>query len=354
MRRFNEWLNWFRHPQAWGVYAALTRLPGFRPFEAGDGRIGIPRVSFEEMGRACPDVVTMREWVAFLRIISETTPDGGLHGLMESWALSGMAAGGVRVFCPTLPEADALSRVDINVRWPEYRQPYPAFVVAIPDGLFAGPVGEIGVPSACLLRHDPITRILASVTLGRPRTPGVINYHSWPEDGGTGDIEDHVKWVKEYGVAPGNVTEGEDAAADRCHRIAMNACLLLTNLGFRELGPANPDHARRLADSLKKKALPEAARRANERELRSMPVVYGIDQGVTVFRREDARPEPGEPTGSHVRPHWRRGHWARVACGAGRADRRLVFRHPVLVNAAFFGGTAADTRVVLKTAGAGE
>jgi hypothetical protein len=40
--------------------------------------------------------------------------------------------------------------------------------------------------------------------------------------------------------------------------------------------------------------------------------------------------------------HWRRGHWARVACGEGRAQRRLAFRKPVLVRADKFPGGAGD------------
>jgi hypothetical protein len=56
-----------------------------------------------------------------------------------------------------------------------------------------------------------------------------------------------------------------------------------------------------------------------------------------------ARPEPGTagPGSTHASPrmHWRRGHFANLAHGPGRALRRLFWRQPCLVNAQSGGPT---------------
>lgn len=42
--------------------------------------------------------------------------------------------------------------------------------------------------------------------------------------------------------------------------------------------------------------------------------------------------DPAAPGGATVASHWRRGHWRQQAIGVGRADRRLTWIRPVLVN----------------------
>ncbi len=63
----------------------------------------------------------------------------------------------------------------------------------------------------------------------------------------------------------------------------MNACLLLSSLGCRRFGYANLDRADVLEKYLKKKT-PHAD--ANRQELKTMPVVFGFEQGVRLYERE--------------------------------------------------------------------
>lgn len=37
-------------------------------------------------------------------------------------------------------------------------------------------------------------------------------------------------------------------------------------------------------------------------------------------------------TGGEMATHWRRGHWANIACGKGRQERQLIWRMPTIIN----------------------
>jgi hypothetical protein len=65
-----------------------------------------------------------------------------------------------------------------------------------------------------------------------------------------------------------------------------------------------------------------------------------------LYKRRDAEPNP-DAQGTPKRPHWRRGHWHRVAAGVGRSERKLVFFPAVLINAAKLVGNQ-DNRIVYR------
>ena len=50
------------------------------------------------------------------------------------------------------------------------------------------------------------------------------------------------------------------------------------------------------------------------------------------FKRESQKRELNQNPKSHVRSHWRRGHWHTVVCGKGRQERRVQWFRPVFVN----------------------
>ncbi len=69
--------------------------------------------------------------------------------------------------------------------------------------------------------------------------------------------------------------------------------------------------------------------------LRRIPSICELTQNIRLYDREPP-PSQGhsEQLGSPKKtPHWRKGHWRRVAIGSGRKDRKIVFIRPVLVNA---------------------
>ena len=339
MKRFNRWLATMPR-QAWDLFAFLGR-PGGLLVEQMPTATGVRQMGFSINPERFPPVPPA-EWAALLQDLRDQP-----HGAVETWVMAGLCAGGVKAFAPTAEEFRALSQVEIGVTWAEYRQPFPTLAVAVPDAAFAGRVSnEMGVPIAMTLRHDPANRLFASVLTHDGGRGTIAGNYSWDGDGDI--IDAHIGRVAALDPL-GGIGESESESLLVVRRAAMNAALLLVNGGMREIGRTNPEYAAKLESSLKKKHLPEAVRAANAHALRTMPTVYGFDQSVRVFRRETVHADAADPTGVVVSPHWRRGHWARVACGTGRVDRRLVFREAVMVNAHLFGGRAADTTVVLST-----
>lgn len=346
MKGLNRWLNTFQKVAP--LYAALGRLSGLSPREVG-GRIGFPQQPESEVWAARPEGVSADDWAWFVRSLADRPADDLNITLIESWALSGLAASGPRVYRPTAEEFLALAQIETNVPWPAYRQPFDTFLVAYPDALSDRRVSaDVGVPAAILGRLDADRRVMAVALISGDSFGGgnnLVSRFAWP-DGYEVPIEEHVRRLP---VDHARVTADEDEESDRAVRVLVNACLLLTQYGHRSLGKSNPEYAARLEASLRKKGLPESVRRANRAALHALPELIGFDQHVRVYDHA-GEPHGGGGERGEVRPHWRRGHWANVACGTGRAERRLVFRRPVLVHADRFAGSPADTRVTLTTA----
>ena len=356
MRRFNEFLSLTPRRFREGVSAFEGFIGGrFRQYDRPDGSngllvAGVPTDVTDPHKPAHWDLPSWRNFVAeVVRSVGRhaRSPDDVAQGIVQVWGWAGLWSGGVRAYCPTREEFHALSQVEVRVPWSQYRQPFDTFVVVVPDGVYGAPVSaDIGVPVCCVSRVCQVRRVasfvMPSVWDGRMRAD-LFGSHWWqsgddrPIDAYIADLPDST-----------DMTGTESAAVDVIKRVAINANLLLANAGARCVGPANPGHAARLRESLAKKRLPDAARRANEVELKAIPVIYGLDQRVRVYERECSGSDG--VGGWRVRPHWRRGHWANVACGAARAERRLVFRPAVLVHAEQFAGSPADSRVVYTTA----
>lgn len=347
MKGFNRWLSEFQAVAP--LYAGLDRLTCFRPYEMG-GKIALPPLDPAELTAAVPPDWRQR-FAAFVGyLIANNRDEGHGHNLVEAWALAGLAADGPKVYRPTRDECLALAQVEMNVPWPLYRQPFDTVAVALPDDLYTAPLSaDVGTPVAVVSRLDVARRVVSLAAVGLTADGEAGNHltgqYVWA-DGSEQPIESHIGRLTGY---YGDLSDDEEAAQVRLIRVAVNACLLLTQYGHRSLGKANPGYAARLEASLRKKGLPESVRRANRAALHALPELIGFDQHVRVYDHA-GEPHGGGGERGEVRPHWRRGHWANVACGTGRAERRLVFRRPVLVHADRFAGSPADTRVTLTTA----
>lgn len=351
MKRFNQWLRAFpKHLCA--AFAALDKmsLVVVRQHDTptGGNGVAIHGTTMEEVARHRPPEWPMDEWMQFLGIFAK-------HGharkkpeeILAAWAMCGLWSQGIRAYCPTPEEFTALSQVEIRVSWQEYRQPFETFVVAVPDGVMGGRVSsDIGAPVACICRHNPSRRVAAfSIQSTRDGTLAGDTYgcHWWQESY-TGSIEEYLADCPD-----GDLAAAEASTCETVKRVAINANLLLTQYGARRIGASEPAREAELTRALREGN--RAERRAAERELKSLPVVYGIEQNVKVYETEGFHGVPGAG-GWHVKPHWRRGHWAKVACGKGHAERRRVFRPAVMVNAERFAGEHRDTRAVYTTGGA--
>jgi hypothetical protein len=263
------------------------------------------------------------------------------------WAYAGFLKDGIKLYAPTVTEAEGLSRVTLEVPCHTYRQPFGTFAVVLPEGFDAGRVEEgDGVVQAVVgrLSHGEAGKRLLCMRLATTDGDTETGFdYTLPMS------EDDPTTIEEYVMGDGDDRTIKNDTWRRLYRIFVNSCMLLTHYGAHKLGSTNPEFEAKLTQKLKRKDLPDSARRANEKALKSIPVVYGIHQDIRVYQREyDGSTGPGRP-GHEVRSHWRRGHWAHQPHGPKQSLRKLVFRPAVLVHADRFAGVAADTRVTYHT-----
>lgn len=332
MKRFNAWLNKFRTVQP--LYAALSH-PEYGVRER-DGRPAFePGVGHLLADTTPPANVPTAEWRQFLRNVTSDRVGDDRAG---AWVLAGLAIEGVKVFAPTASEFTALTKINLNIGWADYRQPFGTFVTAIPEEL-AGGLSVGGRPAiAVISRADYAGRVVAMVVVTDDPDHAAHSIACWPQDC-SATIEETFASYEEVRLDD----DREEGAFDVCRRAAMNACLTLVQFGVRRLGYSNPEYAERLAASLLKRKVSDRRKEVNRAAMKLVPDVYAISQDVQLHDTEGGAYERGDDPTAERKPHWRRGHWRRQQHGERFALRRLVFIKPVLINARKFAGDRGQT-----------
>jgi hypothetical protein len=257
-----------------------------------------------------------------------------------------MIQSGPKIFRPTAEQCRLLQQMRLNISIADFVSPYDILAIEWPAEFASTKILEMGIdreaPPGAMYRKD------------RPNQPAVSIVYHVPGRGVMHQLitESCATYIASYGHnAPWPTFEDwMDGASDESEiemrRIALAYCMLLDEYGTRRASCADPASEQALR---RKAALRSAAKMEAKRELAALPYVYEIDQtpilAKVVARAEDLGAE--EP-GSKKRPHHRRGHYARVACGVGRAERRLIRRPPVFVNGHLFLGSMANTRVIYE------
>lgn len=250
---------------------------------------------------------------------TEYTPNGAT--LMGTYALSQWLGNGPKVFKLTQAQQDALAQVDLTLPACEFTPPFPAILVQTDVPPFYGVVvywheGEAGIISNALTRdslNDVTTTIYAD----------------------SGNIEDSI-------LRYDDDCRSVSAQCHRATRIALNACLALSQFGCHQkyLFPYERSNDFWLANQ----KTPKGEREAKARQrLAIAPKLLTFAQDVKLHVGADLSHAPGEPTGREVRPHWRRGHWRRVNYGKDLMQLKRVFIRPVLVRADRFVGDVSAT-----------
>lgn len=235
-------------------------------------------------------------------------------------------ADGPKVFKPTPEQCKALEQVSVNLKIEDYAQPFPAMMIDLQR------TGDYGSFKAVNVYHEPgvLIAVLHSVGCANDITTTI----------GTLDglIEESL------------VRFDEDCRADapiahRALRVAVNSCLALSHFGHHMdyLFPKEVESDRRLA----KEDTPRGERARRRLPLAMLEISFARE--VVLHRIERKEREPGVPTGREMPCHWRRGHWAMVACGPQHSERRRTFRPAVMVRADLFSGDKADTTTTYRT-----
>jgi hypothetical protein len=269
----------------------------------------------------------------FIKCLASEQP-GELFALyVQSKAL----AEGPKLLSPTTEQCVALEHVDVNISFDDYVQPFPTFLLELPQEYRRrlSDRYQFECPEVVVTHHDARTKyILSFRSSGVPGVPST--HHVMAPRGNT--VEEALRI---------SVEAGSDLdQSEVIQRVALNFGLLMTYCGVRNLGPADPkSHATHLRNARRRnRGKADRARHLLDAEIN----LIEFEQDVVVYDRQDAARTDSEGDGSSRRPHWRRGHFRHQFYGHSRAFRKLIFVKPVLVNAHRFQGDPADTEYRLR------
>jgi len=288
-----------------------------------------PSTSFELRIPNDPDLMQHVEFVVGLHQI----PPQRCSILWQFYIASRALAGGPKLLCPTTEQCEALEHVDVNVRFEDYEQPFPVFIVQLPEDYRRKLTDRFQheCPAFVLNLHDKRTGYIISFCEHGFHEGGTFNVMSPRTYRST--VEDALRFSLEHGA---DLEQGEVL-----QRVAINFGLLLTRYGTVDRGPIDPvahqKQSRNSRSSNNRKAC-----RAKELLDATFNLIE-FEQEVIFFETVPTNEPNPNADGKKKRPHWRRGHFRRQRCGTGLRKRRLIFIPPVLVNSAYFHGDVADT-----------
>jgi len=272
---------------------------------------------------------------------------------LDLFSLIHLVGDGPKVFRPTAAECFALEEVQVRIPVSAYAQPFPTFCIEFPAeyrearrtegiGVFGGT--ESYGPVAQILTHLPAIGVITGATLTDSGDGAVLC--GMIGSPGAATIEDDVmRRLGDNHTAA--INDDELTTERRAVRVALNACLLLMDRGFRKV--PHSDEAERLSRQLRSKAkTPARVLDELRARRRAIPTGYVIEQSVDVRRIirgnvSDAVAE--DATRRRVRPHWRSAHWRMQRHGVGLTQSKRVLIPHVMVNAEDFGGSNSETFV---------
>jgi len=286
-------------------------------------------------------VETLADHPDFLQMIVGISR-GESGSLIQLLAYSKLLATGPKIVQPTAEQCEALLHVDLNLRFRDYEQPFPTFVVELPFEIQRKLTEQYSLrcPRFVVPYHDRPNNFLAVFCEqgGKEFSGGictVFSRNSWDE-------------MMEVPLQKINGEEGSDfQQAIAIQRIALNLSLLLTRYGFQDDGPLDPKAFDKQWKSVNSKS--QRKRQRARHLLNSSFHGISLSQDVQLANKT----EPMKPfcvsEGSLKSPHWRRGHFRQARVGIGRSDTRLVFVRPSFINAGQFKGDLSDTQYRIRT-----
>lgn len=274
--------------------------------------------------------------------------------IIETYSYGKLISEGAKVFRPTQEQLEMLEQVQINIPIADYVQPYPTLAVEFPEGYFAKKrvhcpqagqwfygrqIRASHEPGYVIVRHDgPYVFATAVFTSGLSIKTSL---HA-----GRGETIDEI--IEAFTDGDDfrnsmNTTKDEWKVTKSCVRSALNYCLLLDEVGCRQVStPAVQRHP----DGRK---LNRAERR--ERQFNPQAVLWELAQDVKLYRTVDRHDElPGEVGGgSTMPPHHRRGHYRMQRHGVGLALKKRIRIAPVFVNSHLFFGRPCDATATYRS-----
>lgn len=244
---------------------------------------------------------------------------------METYLNSQILGGGPKIFRPTSEQLFALEKMRLNIQVTDFKTPYSTMVVELPEEYRKARSAEANC--SVLHLHAATKFFIHSLVYD------ITAYKTWwpakPHD----ELE---TWFAGEDIKTDfgdlKVMPDEVQAEMLVRRATLNYCLLLDEIGVREIGPQVPNQYNQLVKWCQKRN--EHTER-NKIELQAQPKLYCLDKLPTnLVRVVGSRSElPPAETGRVVSPHSRRGHYRMQPYGPKNEMRKRIRIPPTIINA---------------------
>lgn len=291
-----------------------------------------------ELDRTCRAAEQMAQ-----RIHADFGPNCLHFAYLETGAR--LVCDGPKLFSPTEEQFEAMEEVDLHIPIADFRSPFPAFVIRIPNEWRRRTAQNVGLPVEKAPLHIVIRNMTSiegnNVIFTIIKMPGEgVEYYNV--------IQDNPRHTDLEGAIGFRVLHQRDLELDHAQltaeskfcfnlsRIALNLCLMLVHFGHRVTGPLNPvkykQHRKQCSEwrhgDFQAVSMSQFVIIRKHGDLPPGPVpVEGTGN--------DVADDPNHPRLWEVKPHWRRGHWRRRPGWQAFIERGekppLSFVRPVLV-----------------------
>lgn len=232
-----------------------------------------------------------------------------------------------------IDQAIGLINTDVNLDVDEFTSMFPLMVVNFPDELRQVYLEKNQFfPSIAFIRHEPQQGMLLIEFVHHFQdwnnvSSGCISFFSKKNNNMFDTIQEKLNWDETKSVMR---PESIDAA-----KLAINSILLaqrtnnMVRIDKNQNDPIQQQFKRTMRGTGNLGKITEAT-------------FWSFQPNLKTFNSQQES-RSGEEKGKIVRPHWRRGHWRRVAHGEKRIERKWMHFPAVFVNAERFEGKMNQT-----------
>lgn len=330
----------------------------------------ILRVNYDALGDAkdCPNPNQFKRFLEFDR----ANPNG--HMLMLGYLEAGgvLVNSGPKLFSPTFEQFESMGYVDLHIPIADFRSPYPAFLIRIPNEWRLKWSRDLGIdvqrqPRHVLIRTsttaDGKVHIFCVLKYPEFEHYNVVTDQPYHKDLQSGfeyvanacrDAIDE-EWLKSKPADEASFYRTKRLEYKYCTdavHAALNCCLMMVNFGCKVGDYLDP----RIHQRNNKTQDPRRFA-----DFKSVDMVQNI-----VIRQTELAPLPPSQPGSfgdstierdgplwEVKPHWRRGHWRRKPGWQEYEQRGEVpprsFVRPTLVRRDRVVGEVGESSVVYRS-----
>ena len=270
------------------------------------------------------------------------------HGSDAQWLVRNVAflqmfrKHGIHELSIPYSHAQGLINTSLNLDVDQFTSMFPTMVVSFPNEMHQE-FADMGIdmPLGTIFHHNPDSHLLTVQHLYRTDEISFTSFFSKQFSGNETMEHSLQKNIQRDWIDPaeGGLSDSRKKSITMASRLVINVVLLaqmqnaMMPATDSELDPRR-DKVRRFA-RLVSETLPKG---------KKMPkTTYWTFQPKLKTYNESSTLKSGEGTGASVKPHWREGHWRRVAIGVGRVDRKWVHIPAVFVNYEKFAGSMGDT-----------